>query len=319
MVPETLKNHRLPRVSPKAFTKFSLATFIASALIVLSGAAVRLTGSGLGCPDWPSCYHDRFTSSLSLHPLVEFSNRMVTAVYFIVLIATVIAAHLRAAKRRDLILLSWSLIVGLIAEAVLGGIVVYTHLNPWLVATHMWLSLGMLVIAIVLHHRSRYDYSPDARADVASPLTRKGSIVLCAVFAAIIVTGTGATGTGPHAGGFSGQDVAKRLPIALKDAVFAHSAIAMVFLGMVVAIFVLLESSSGPARLRGGARRLLYVAIAQGVIGFIQYATHLPAWLVELHVLGAVSLTIGVTHFQLAQIARDRETVMQTPVGAKGS
>lgn len=306
-MPEASKNRRLPRVSPQVFSKFALATFIASSLIVLSGAAVRLTGSGLGCPDWPSCYQDRFTSSLSLHPLVEFSNRMVTAVYFVVLIATVIAAHLRSTKRRDLIWLSWSLILGLIAEAVLGGIVVYTHLNPWLVATHMWISLGMLVLSIVLHHRSRYDYSPDARADIASPLTRKASLALCAVFALIIVTGTGATGTGPHAGGFQGQDVAKRLPIALKDAVFAHSAIAMIFLGMVIAVFLLLESSHGPARLRRGARTLLYVAIAQGAIGFTQYATHLPAWLVELHVLGAVSLTIGVTHFQLGQVARDRE------------
>jgi heme a synthase len=306
-VPESLKDRRLARVSPQAFTKFALASFIASALIVLSGAAVRLTGSGLGCPDWPSCYHNRFTSSLSLHPLVEFSNRMVTAVYFVVLIATVIAAHLRSTRRHDLIWLSWLLIFGLIGDAVLGGIVVYTHLNPWLVAMHMWISLGMLVIAIVLHHRSRYDYAPGARADVASPLTRKAALALSTVFAVVIMTGTGATGTGPHAGGFQGQDVAKRLPIALKDAVFAHSAIAMVFLGMVLALFLLLESSGGPARLRGGARRLLYVAIAQGAIGFTQYATHLPAWLVELHVLGAVSLTIGVTSFQLAQVARDRE------------
>lgn len=304
-------------MSPQIFTKFALASFLASALIVLSGAAVRLTGSGLGCPDWPSCYHDRFTSSLSLHPLVEFSNRMVTVVYFVVLFGTVVAAHLRTAKRRDLIALSWLLILGLIVDAVLGGIVVYTHLNPWLVAPHLWISLGMLVIAIVLHHRSRYDYSPGARADVASPLTQKFALALCGVFALVIITGTGATGTGPHAGGFQGQDVAKRLPIALKDAVSAHSAIAMIFLGMIIAVFLLLESSHGPARLRRGARTLLYVAITQGAIGFTQYATHLPAWLVELHVLGALSLTIGVTHFQLGQVARDREvTTSQVSAGS---
>lgn len=297
-------------MSQRAFSKFALATFIASALIVLSGAAVRLTGSGLGCPDWPSCYRDRLTSSLSLHPLVEFSNRLVTVVFFIVLVATVIASYLRVQKRRDLIRLSWILVLGVVGDAVLGGIVVYTHLNPWLVATHMWLSLGMLVVAIVLHHRSRYDYSPGARADIASPPTRRAAIVLCGLFFLVIAAGTGATGTGPHAGGSQGQDVAKRLPIALKDAVFAHSALAMVFLGMVLATFLILESTQGPARLRRGARTLLYVALAQGAIGFIQYATHLPAWLVELHVLGATSLTIGVTNFQLGQVARDKEPLV---------
>jgi heme a synthase len=304
------QRRRLPEVSQRAFTKVALVAFIASALIVLTGAAVRLTGSGLGCPDWPSCTHDRLTSSLSLHPLVEFSNRLVTVAYLVILVILVAAAYLRVGRRRDLVALSWLLVVGVVADAVLGGIVVYTHLNPWLVASHLWLSLAMLVVSVVLHHRSRYDYGPQARADVASPLTRKVAVGLSIAFALVVVTGTGATGSGPHAGGSQGQDVAKRLPIVLHDAVLAHSALAMAFLGMVLGTFLLLEASQAPMRLRSGARRLLYVGIAQGAIGFLQYATHLPAWLVELHVLGALSLTIGVTHFQLGQVSRDREAPM---------
>jgi cytochrome c oxidase assembly protein subunit 15 len=304
------KPKRLPRISNQTFTKFALGSFIGMILIVITGAAVRLTGSGLGCPDWPSCYKHRLTASTSLHPLIEFSNRMVTIFLVVVFIATVVAAYLRASKRRDLIVLSWILVIGVFGQAVLGGIIVYTKLNPYLVMTHMWLSLAMLVVAIVLHHRSRYDYSPGARAEVASAATRKVAWFLDGVFTLVIIAGTAATGAGPHAGGNHGQLVAKRLPVALRDIVMVHSALAVGFVGLVLGVFLVLEGIGAPGRLRGGARRLLIVAVAQGIIGFVQYAAHLPAWLVEIHVLGAVSLTIGVVSFQLAQIARDRDLVV---------
>jgi len=305
--PSTTSRGGLPRVTPARFTRFALVSFIGSALIVISGAAVRLTGSGLGCPDWPACYQHRLQAQASIHPIIEFSNRLVTILLVVVFVGTVVAAHLRTPKRRDLILLSWALVLGVVADAVLGGIVVYTKLNPYLVATHMWLSLAMLSLAVVLHHRSRYDYAPGARAEVASEATRKVAWVLSGLFVLVVIAGTGVTGSGPHAGGSQGDLVAKRLPLALKDTVLAHSVIAMAFIGMVTATFLILEAIGAPGRLRGGATRLFYVALAQGAIGFIQYATHLPAWLVELHVIGAVSLTIGVTSFQLGQIARDKE------------
>jgi cytochrome c oxidase assembly protein subunit 15 len=305
---------RLPKVSPRQFSRFALFSFISSALIVISGAAVRLSGSGLGCPDWPSCYQHRLTAQASLHPIIEFSNRLVTIALIVVFAATVVAAYLRSPKRRDLIALSWMLVLGVVADAVLGGIVVYTKLNPWLVASHMWLSLAMLSLAVVLHHRSRYDYSEGSRADVASQATRRLAWVLDGVFVLVIIFGTGTTGAGPHAGGSQGQLVAKRLPVALKDIVMAHSAAAVAFIGMVTATWLILEATGGPARIRGGAKRLFLVGVAQGGIGFIQYATHLPAWLVELHVVGAVSLTIGVTSFQLGQVARDKEAVPEPVV-----
>lgn len=294
-------------VSPKLFTRFALASFIALGLIVISGAAVRLTGSGLGCPDWPSCYQHQLTASDNLHPIIEFGNRMVTIALVIVFAATVVAAYLRAPKRRDLIWLSWALIAGVVGDAVIGGIVVYTKLNPYLVMVHMWFSLAMLAVGVVLHHRSRYDYAPGARADVASPATRRLSRILVGLFVLVIMAGTGATGAGPHAGGSQGQLVAKRLPVALRDIVMAHSALALAFIGAVMAMFVILEATGAPARIRGGAKRLFVVGCAQGIVGFVQYATHLPVLLVELHVLGAVSLTIGMTSFQLGQVARDKD------------
>ena len=294
-------------MSPKLFTRFALASFIALGLIVISGAAVRLTGSGLGCPDWPSCYRHQLTASNNLHPIIEFGNRMVTIALVIVFAATVVAAYLRSPKRRDLIWLSWALIAGVVGDAVIGGIVVYTKLNPYLVMVHMWFSLAMLAVGVVLHHRSRYDYSPGARADVASPATRRLSRILVVLFILVIMAGTGATGAGPHAGGSQGQLVAKRLPVALRDIVVAHSALALAFIGAVMATFVILEATGAPARIRGGAKRLFIVGCAQGIVGFVQYATHLPALLVELHVLGAESLTIGMTSFQLGQVARDKD------------
>ena len=290
------------RASPLTVTRLALASFIGLALIVLSGAAVRLTGSGLGCPDWPTCYRNRLTVSTSLHPLIEFSNRMVTVFLVVVIAATVIAAHRRTTRRRDLIWLSWGLVGGVIGDAVLGGVVVYTKLNPYLVMVHMWFSLAMLSLGVVLYHRSRYDYAPGARADVASIATRKVAWVLDGLF---ILTAT--TGAGPHAGGSNGQVLAKRIPVALRDIVMVHSSLGVVFLGVVAGMVLVLQGTGAPSRLRGAASRLLIVAFAQGIIGFVQYATHLPPLLVELHILGATSLTIGVTTFQLTQVARDKD------------
>ena len=304
-------------VSPKLFTRFALASFIGLGLIVISGAAVRLTGSGLGCPDWPACYQHQLTASDSLHPIIEFSNRMVTVALCVVFGATVVASYLRTPKRRDLIWLSWALIAGVVGDAIIGGIVVYTKLNPYMVMVHMWFSLAMLAVGIILHHRSRYDYSKGARADVASPATRRLSRVLVGLFALVVMAGTATTAAGPHAGGSQGQLVAKRLPVALRDIVIAHSALAMAFIGAVMATFLILEATGAPGRLRGGAKRLFIIGVAQGIVGFAQYATHLPALLVELHVLGAVSLTIGVTSFQLGQVARDKDPDLVAELSTK--
>jgi len=302
-------------VSPKRFSHLAFLTLIALGLIVISGAAVRLTGSGLGCPDWPSCYHHQLQASASFHPIIEFGNRLVTIAITVLIVVTIVAAHLRAPKRRDLVGLSWLLGLGVVADAVLGGIVVYTKLNPYLVSVHMWLSLAMVVVGVVLFHRSKFQYGRGSRADVASEATRKVAWLISVIFTLVIMAGTTATGSGPHAGGSQGQLVAKRLPFALRDVVMAHAAIATCFVGLVAAMFIILESVGAPGRLRSASKRLLIVSCLQGAIGFIQYATHLPPWLVEIHVLGAVSLTMGVASFQLSQVARDKEAwAIKTPV-----
>ena len=276
-------------------------------VIVLSGAAVRLTGSGLGCPDWPTCFHDQISGSLSIHPLIEYTNRMVTVTLVILTGVTFIAALMRSPRRRDLVVLSASLIAGVVADAVLGAFVVYSKLNPWLVSLHMLLSLTMVVLSAVLYHRSKYLYGPGARADVRDPHFRSVARLLWVPFVVLLITGTMTTGSGPHAGSSQGQLTARRLPFAFSSAAWVHSLAAMLFVGLVVGLLLSIWKTGAPQPLQLGVRRLVVIALLQGAIGATQYLTHVPAVLVELHIAGAVSLAIGMTQFTLRQTAHDRD------------
>ena len=295
------------RVTGPVFRWFAFASFLSMIVIVLSGAAVRLTGSGLGCPDWPTCFHHRITGSWSIHPLIEYANRVTTILLVCVAAATFAAALLREIRRRDLILLSGTLVLGVVADAVLGAFVVYSKLNPWLVALHMALSLSMVVVGAVLYHRSKYVYGPGARRDVRDPHFRLVARLLWVPFVVLVATGTMTTGSGPHAGSSQGQLVAKRLPFALSSAAWVHSLAAVLFIGLVAGLLFAIWRSAAPTALQWGVRRLVVISLVQALIGATQYLTHLPALLVELHVAGAVSLTIGVTQFHLRQSAHDRE------------
>jgi cytochrome c oxidase assembly protein subunit 15 len=295
------------RVSGPAFRWFAFASFLSMIVIVLSGAAVRLTGSGLGCPDWPTCFHHRLTGSWSIHPLIEYGNRIVTVLLVVVSAMTFVAALARQVRRHDLIVLSGMLVAGVVVDAVLGAFVVYSKLNPWLVSLHMMLSLSMVVVGAVLYHRAKYVYGPGARSDVRDPHFRLIARLLWVPFVALLATGTMTTGAGPHAGSSQGQLVAKRLPFALSSTAWVHSLAAVLFIGLVTGLVFAIWKSSAPTPLRLGVRRLVVISLVQGAIGATQYLTHLPALLVELHVAGATSLTIGVIQFHLRQSAHDRE------------
>ena len=154
-------------ISPRAFSRLALANFAAMVLIIATGAAVRLTGSGLGCPDWPNCFRHQLTAPIGqVHPVIEDANRLVTVLLVVLTIVTVLAAVLRTPRRRDIVWLSAALVGGVVADALLGAIVVYTKLNPWLVSGHMALSLAMVVLAGVLFHRATYRYGPGARREL---------------------------------------------------------------------------------------------------------------------------------------------------------
>ena len=294
-------------LSPPVFRWFAFAAFLSMIIIILTGAPVRLTGSGLGCPDWPTCFKHAYASGWTIHSKIEFANRLVTVTLVVVTFVVFLASFARRPRRRDLSVLAAALILGVVLDAGLGAYVVYSKLNPWLVSLHLLLSLAMVVVSAHLYHRSKYVYGPGSRADVRDRHFLAVARFMWVPFALLLVTGTMTTGSGPHAGGSQGQLEARRLPFAFSSAAWVHSVAATLFVGLVVGLLLAIWRTSAPAPLQLGVRRLAIIALVQAAIGVSQYLTHVPAVLVELHVAGATSLTIGVTQFHLRQTAHDRE------------
>jgi cytochrome c oxidase assembly protein subunit 15 len=313
-------------VSASLSHRLNVLALVLVTLIVVTGGAVRLTGSGLGCSDWPECSTGHLTPALQFHGLVEFGNRLVTVVLTLAVAAAFLAAVFRRPRRRDLVYLSGGLVVGIVAQAVLGGIVVYTKLNPYLVMVHFVATMALLADAVVLVHRSTRDYRPgSARLLVPRPLLRLhyGMLVL---LAAVIAAGAAATGAGPLAGSSTGQ-VAKRIPISLRDLAELHASLVMLLVGLTIGLVVGLHMVDVPERVRRAGRILLAVMVAQAAVGYTQYFTHLPALLVEVHLLGASILVIGAVQCFLACTFHGPEAVPVTeeklpaeagvPIGAR--
>jgi cytochrome c oxidase assembly protein subunit 15 len=296
-------------VPPPLGHRLNLVALVLTALIVLTGGAVRLTGSGLGCSNWPECSAGHLTPALQLHGLIEFGNRLVTVVLVVAVAASFLAMVFRSPRRRDLIWLSGGLVAGVIAQAVLGGIVVYTKLNPYVVMVHFLASMALLVDAVVLVHRDGLDYAPgSAHLLVPRPLIRL-YYGLLALLTLVLAAGTATTGAGPHAGDSSSQQIAKRIPVALRDMAELHSSLALLMVGLTLGLVVALHVSGVPERVRRSSRILVVVMVAQGAVGYTQYFTHLPALLVEVHLLGATAIVIGTVQTFLACTYHAKEAV----------
>jgi heme a synthase len=287
-------------VSASLSHRLNVVALVLVGLILLTGGAVRLTGSGLGCSDWPDCTQGHLTPALQFHPLIEFSNRMVTDVLVVAVAAAFLGALLRRPRRRDLIYLSGGLVVGILAQAAVGGIVVLTKLNPYWVMIHLFATLVLLANAVVLVHRSTRDYRPGAgRLLVPRPLLRLQYGIL-ALLALVVAAGTATTGAGPLAGNSQGQEVAKRIPLAFRDLAELHAVLAMLLVGTTIGLVVGLHVVDVPERVRRAGRILLAVMVTQAAVGYTQYFTHLPALVVEVHILGATTLVIGAVQCFLA-------------------
>lgn len=294
-------------VTPARFRWLALGDLVALVLIVLTGAAVRLTGSGLGCPDWPTCFAHQVTAPLHYHDVIEYGNRLITVALIVVVAISFLAAWLRAPRRSDLILLTASLVVGILADAGLGGLVVYTNLNPWLVSLHLLISLVLVATGAVTVHRAGHRYDAVAPAVVRDARQRAVARWLWVPFTVVVLSGTVTTGAGPHSGNPDGEHPARRLPIAFSDAALIHLVAACVFVAIVVALLVASARWPTAPAIVTGVRRLAAASVLQAAIGVTQYELHVPVALVELHVFGAVALTIGVVQLQLRQVARARE------------
>jgi cytochrome c oxidase assembly protein subunit 15 len=282
---------QLPRIGPRAHLR---ATQVALGLVVanvVSGGAVRLTDSGLGCPDWPTCAKRSLTPPLALHPVVEFANRMVVLSLTLAVVFVLAGALLRVPRRRDLSWLSGGLVAGVVGEAVLGGIVVYTKLNPYAVMTHFALGIAVLSVATVLVLRAGRDTGP-GRARVPPGARRLGAAMV-GVLALAVLAGTATTGAGPHAGGPG----AIRLPVPLSDMTRTHSGIVLVLGVLTLLELWLLRRGGAPEQVQELGRLLLAVMVAQGFVGYAQYFSHLPPLLVGIHLAGATAVWCAALWF----------------------
>lgn len=269
--------------------RFALAAVVTNVIIVITGASVRVTGSGLGCPTWPSCDGESFVPSADhgWHGALEFGNRLLT---FPVLAAAVLVVwQLYRTRPHPPVLtrFAWLLPIGVALQAVVGGITVLTGLSPYIVATHFLLSMGLLFAAVVVHDMTRTGRATQPRV---GPAIRHLTTAVLIVGLVVLVLGTVTTGAGPH----GGDAAAPRLDLDIRLAAIAHADAVWLLLGLTVALVVVtwrIERS----RLRTAVRALLAIELVQGAIGYTQYALGVPEALVIAHVAGATAMWVAAS------------------------
>ncbi len=284
------------RLSPDAYLRICGVALFLLVGIVVTGAAVRLSGSGLGCSDWPTCEQDRFVPEAEIHGWIEFGNRLITGLVSIAVIAAVLGSLARSPRRSDLVRWSWGLVAGVVGQVVLGGIVVISHLNPWLVLGHFALSMVLVFNAVVLHHRAGAHARPGPQAIALS--VRRLTGLLAGLVVVVLATGTLVTGTGPHTG--SRDDPIARLPFTVREVARVHGTTVIVVLIVSAALTLAVRRHvpSGDS-LQQVIRWLVAVIVVQAAIGWTQYFTGVPVLLVGLHVAGATALWMVVIKLRL--------------------
>jgi cytochrome c oxidase assembly protein subunit 15 len=287
---------RLPRTVDKSVRRLAVASLIGQTLLVLTGGAVRLTSSGLGCPTWPRCTDTSLvnTPEMGIHGFIEFGNRLLTfALAAVAALMLVYLWNLRK-ERRDLFLLALGLLASIPAQAVIGGITVLTNLNPWVVGLHFLVSMALVVLATLLVNRAFGRTGRFRTAALAAlPGVMRPVTAAVALFSALaVMLGVVVTGAGPHAGD---ADAPRN---GLDWDLFSHIHAVPAYLvtaGTLVALaLVLLRRITGP--IRTAVLGLLGVTVLQAVIGFTQYYNGIPALLVAAHMLGAAMLMGAATN-----------------------
>jgi cytochrome c oxidase assembly protein subunit 15 len=273
-----------------------LGALVMNTVIVVTGGAVRLTASGLGCPTFPRCTDQSLvvTREMGAHGVIEFGNRMLT----FVLSAAVAAALVTAwrAGRRDLLRPALLLLLGIVVQAALGGVTVLTGLNPLTVMAHFLVSMGLIAVAVLAYERAAGNRSATARPHRA--LTT-GAWLLSAAVATTLVLGTVVTGTGPHSGD---RNASHRLPFDLEAVTQLHADFVFLVIGLTVGLLVAARAGDAPQPLPRRIAVLLGVVLGQGLVGYVQYVTDLPVALVAAHVLGACLVWIATLRVLLASI-----------------
>src|SRR5437588_609765 len=281
-------------VTPSQYRRVAYIALIALALIVMTGAAVRLTDSGLGCPDWPRCY-GKAGPPLQLHSLIEWSNRIVGVRVGLTTAAAAVLALTRRPFRRDLAWLAWMLPLGVVAQAALGAALISDRLAPGAVMAHFGLSMVILVGAVALAWRATFE--PGSRPRTNDRLAVWSVRALAPLGAVTIFAGTAATASGPHSGGISGQHV-HRLHFKGTDTltwvVHRHATIAAVFGVLAIAVWLLHRHRRASEGALEPLTVLCVLLAAQGLVGSVQYELHLPSDMVWVHVTLATATWVAV-------------------------
>ncbi|MCY3608891.1 MAG: COX15/CtaA family protein [Acidimicrobiaceae bacterium] len=311
-------------VTPERFAVIARWALWSLVAIVVTGSLVRLTGSGLGCSDWPTCEPGEFVPAADFHGWVEFGNRIVTGLVSAAVVVAVAASWWRQPRRGDLVWWSLGLVAGVIFQIGLGAVTVLTHLSPPIVMSHFLASQVLVSAAVVLQHRASWE-PPPGGIGAARPPTQVRTLawLAAALTAAALWTGTVVTGTGPH----GGDEHVERLQYALPSVARIHGitvavlAAATLLLALRVRRLVATTRGETTAELGQRIRIVIGVMAVQAAIGYVQYFNELPVLLVALHVVGATLLTITMTRLVLAAETGRRasaETGVAESVGIAG-
>ena len=273
--------------------RISLANLIAQSGIIVTGAIVRLTGSGLGCPTWPDCTPGSLIPVAGqvegFHKYIEFGNRTLTFLVLAISIALFVFSLIN--EKRNIILWSFLPLIGTLLQAVLGGITVLTGLNPFTVMAHFLLSIILVGISVKI-----YNYFNDQRISKSLPKIVDNYVkIVTLVGFAVITLGTVTTGSGPH----SGDEIAARFNLDLRVIAWLHADTVLLFVGLIIGLLVITKLNSESNHLYKTTRTLFIICLLQGFIGYVQWFNDLPWVLVSLHVIGAVITWIAIANLAL--------------------
>ncbi|MFC9471248.1 heme A synthase [Nocardia sp. NPDC056952] len=307
---------RLPLPSLRVQRLIAIAVILSQAGISVTGAIVRVTASGLGCPTWPQCFPGSFTpigvSEVPvLHQTVEFGNRLLT--FAVTLCAgLIVLAVIRARRRREVLTYAWLMPGGTVVQAIIGGITVRTGLLWWTVAVHLLVSMVMVWLAVVLY--AKICEPDDGIETVQVPAPLRWLTALSGVaLASVLIAGTLVTAAGPHAGDKSIERQVERLQVEIVTLVHLHSQLMIGYLALLVGLaFGLFAVGITPA-IRKRLFVLLALVLAQGLVGVVQYFTDVPAALVAIHVGGAAACTAATAALWASLRTREKVDVPAVP------
>ena len=310
---------RAPRMSPSTYRRVTQVALWSLVLIVVTGAAVRLTASGLGCSSWPGCEPGELVprGESTGHSWIEFGNRLITGVVSVSVVLAVLGSRRRSGRpRRDLVLLSWGLVAGVVGQILLGALVVKLHVHPVVVQGHFLLSGVLVANAVVLHHRAGRPDGPDGGPGRPTPLMSTTGLRLARPAVGARRAGDAGRHPGHRRRPHAGDADAERLDVAVRSVAQLHSALTWVFLLVVVALVLRMRREMVGAAATERGSLLLAVVVLQGALGYLQYFTGVPELLVALHVLGSMLMWTAVLRLLLA-LAEPLPVSPRVPTGVR--